>query len=96
MKLCRNRVRASTGVRTNIAGTEVTGPFGLLRTLGPAHLSLADNGITFATNGDRGLCIRLHDPVPAIEPLGRLRHPGLTVTVADVDALAAALAARAA
>ena len=48
---------------TNIAGTEVTGPFGLLRTLGPAHLSLADNGITFATNGDRGLCIRLHDPV---------------------------------
>ena len=81
---------------TNIAGTEVTGPFGLLRTLGPAHLSLADNGITFATNGDRGLCIRLHDPVPAIEPLGRLRHPGLTVTVADVDALAAALAARAA
>jgi hypothetical protein len=31
------------------------------------------------------------EPVPAIEPTGRLRHPGATVTVADPDALAAAL-----
>lgn len=76
----------------NVAETEVTGPYGLLKTLGPPHLSLADKGITFATNPDRGLCIRLHDPVPGIDPLGRLRHPGLTVTVADIDALAAALA----
>lgn len=77
----------------NVTGTEVTGPYALLKTLGPPHLSLADHGITFATNADRGLCARLRHPVPGIEPLGRLRHPGLTVTVADVDALAAALAA---
>ena len=52
---------------------------------GPPHLSLADRGITFATNRQRGLCIRLHRPHPAIDPLGLIRHPGVTVTVGDVD-----------
>ncbi len=75
----------------NVAGTEVTGPYSLLKTVGPAHLSLADRGITFATNAERGLCVRLHQPVPGIDPLGRLPHPALTVTVGDVEALAAAL-----
>jgi len=78
---------------TNITGTSVTGPYGLLRTAGPARLSLADRGLTFATNGERGLCLGFRDPVPGIEPTGRLRHPGLTVTVADVDGLARALGA---
>ncbi len=76
----------------NIAGTEVTGPYSVLKTVGPAHLSLADRGITFATNAERGLCVRLHEPVGGIDPLGRLRHPALTVTVADVEVLATALA----
>jgi hypothetical protein len=31
------------------------------------------------------------DPVSGMEPTGRLRHPNLTVTVADPDGLAAAL-----
>ena len=83
--------RLSTPV-ANVAGTEVTGPYGLLRTIGPAHLSLADRGLTFATNSRRGLCIRFREPVPGVVPTARLRHPGLTVTVADVDGLAAALA----
>jgi len=48
---------------TNIVGTVVTGPFGFLRTGGPARLSLADVGLTFATNGERGLCIRFAQPV---------------------------------
>jgi len=75
----------------NVAGTEVTGPYRTLKTIGPAHLSLADRGLTFSTNSRRGLCIRFAEPVPGIEPTGRLRHPALTVTVADVDGLAAAL-----
>jgi len=54
---------------------------------------VADRGLTFATNGERGLCIRFRDPVSGIEPTGHLRHPGLTVTVADVDALARVLGA---
>ncbi len=76
---------------TNITGTSVTGPYGFLRTAGPARLSLADRGLTFATNGEHGLCIGFRDPVPGIEPTGRLRHPALTVTVAAVDALARVL-----
>ena len=84
--------RLSTDV-ANVAGTEVTGPYRRLTTIGPAHLSLADRGLTFSSNGRRGLCIRFKEPVPGLEPTGRLRHPGLTVTVADVDGLASALAA---
>jgi len=81
----------STGV-ANVAGTEVSGPYRRYTTIGPAHLSLADRGLTFASNRRRGLCIKFHEPVRGIDPLGAVRHPGLTVTVADVDGLAAALA----
>lgn len=75
----------------NVAGTQVTGPYSTLKTMGPARLSAVDRGLTFASNGERGLCIRFHEAVPGIEPTGRLRHPGLTVTVEDVDGLATAL-----
>ena len=76
----------------NVAGTEVSGPYRLLTTIGPAHLSLSDRGLTFASNRRRGLCISFKEPVAGLEPTGRLRHPGLTVTVGDVDGLARALA----
>jgi hypothetical protein len=79
----------------NVDHTEVSGPFRLLATIGPAHLSLADRGLTFASNRRKGLCIKFKQPVPGLEPTGRLRHPGLTVTVADVDGLARALASAA-
>lgn len=75
----------------NVAGTERTGPFTRPKTAGPAHLSMADRGITFATNGEAGLCIRFHEPVTGIDPFRVIRHPGLTVTVADLDGLEAAL-----
>jgi hypothetical protein len=78
----------------NVLVTEVTGPYQLLKTVGPAHLSFTDRGLTMATNPDRGLCIRFREPVPGIEPTGRIRHPGLTVTVADCTGLAAAISRR--
>lgn len=71
----------------NVAGTEETGPYSWRKTVGPAHLSFADRGLTFASNPHRGLCIRFHEPVAGIEPTGRLRHPALTVTVSDVAGL---------
>ena len=71
----------------NVTGTERTGPYSVPKTAGPAHLSFADRGITFATNPDAGLCIRFLEPVTGIDPFRLLRHPGLTVTVADVDGL---------
>ena len=75
----------------NVASTQRTGPYGMIKTAGPAHLSLADRGLTFATNGDAGLCIGFGTPVPGIDPFGWLRHPALTVTVEDLDGLERAL-----
>lgn len=75
----------------NVAGTQLSGDYAFHRTAGPAHLSFADRGITFATNSRRGLCVSFVDPVAAMEPTGTLRHPGATMTVADPEALAAAL-----
>lgn len=83
--------RVTTGL-ANVAGAEITGPYAYLTTVGPAHLSFTDRGLTFATNGARGVCVRFREPVAGIEPTGRLRHPGLTLTVADCDGLRAALA----
>ena len=71
----------------NVASANTTGPYAYLKTAGPAHLSLSDHGLTFATNGRRGVCIQFRDPVPAIDPFGLIRHPNLTVTVADADGL---------
>ena len=48
-------------------------------------------GLTFATNGSQGLCIRFRRSVPGVAPTGLLRRPALTVTVDDVKGLARAL-----
>ncbi len=66
----------------NVAGAEITGPYSAWKAVGP-HLSLADRGLTFGTSTARGVCIRFHTPVTGLDPLGLLRHPGLTVTLAD-------------
>jgi hypothetical protein len=67
----------------NVTTAHRTGPYAYLKTAGPAHLSLADHGLTFATNGRRGVCLQFRDPVPALDPFGLIRHPNLTVTIAD-------------
>ena len=71
----------------NVVGCERSGPYSVSKTAGPARLSLADRGVTFATNSDAGLCIRFDEPVPAIDPFGKILHPGITVTVERVDDL---------
>lgn len=75
----------------NIVATEITGNFSWLKTAGPPHLSFSDRGVTFATNGDRAVCLRFATPVAAIDPTRTLRHPGATLTVAQPELLAAAL-----
>ena len=76
----------------NVASTTETGDFAFLKTAGPAHLSFSDRGVTFATNGDRAVCVTFREPVRVLDPTGRIRHPGATFTVADPDGLIAALA----
>ena len=79
---------------SNIARAEVTGPYAFLKTAGPPRLAVTDRGLTFASNGDRGVCLSFRSPVSGIERSGRIRHPELTVTVLDVDGLVDALSAR--
>ena len=75
----------------NIAGAELTGDFAWWTTAGPPHLSFTDRGVTFATNGRRAVCLRFHERVRGLDPTGRLRHPGATLTVQDPERLEAEL-----
>jgi hypothetical protein len=75
----------------NITGATVTGPYSFRKVAGPAHLSFSDGGATFATSTKRGVCLEFREPIPALAPLGLLRHSGLTLTVDDPDGLVAAV-----
>ena len=76
---------------TNVIGYEYSGPYAFHRTAGPARLSFADKGLTFATNHRSGVCLSFATPIRGIDPLGLIRHPGLTLTPADPDGFVAAL-----
>jgi hypothetical protein len=76
---------------SNIKDVTVTGPYRFFKTAGPARLAVTDRGLTFATNGQQGLRVNFHTPVHGLDPFGLISHPELTVTVADVDRLAALL-----
>ena len=83
--------RVSTPL-TNVIGASITGPYAFWKTAGPARLAITDRGLTFATNGDRGVLITFAHPVRGLDPLGLLQHPELTVTVSEPERLAALLA----
>ena len=76
----------------NITGTEVTGPYAFWKTAGPARLALTDRGLSFTPNGERGLLIHFAERVQGFDPFGLVRHPELTVGVAEPERLAEALA----
>jgi hypothetical protein len=76
---------------TNVKAVAITGPYHFIKTAGPARLAVTDRGLTFATNDRRGVLVRFRAYVRGLDPLGLIRHPELTVTVADVEGLAAAL-----
>jgi hypothetical protein len=70
----------------NITDVTQTGPYLAVKAIGP-RLALTDTGLTFGTSTTGGVCIRFKDPVPGIDPRGRMRHEELTVTVTDRDGL---------
>ena len=75
----------------NISKVAITGPYRFYRTAGPARLGITDGGLTFASNREQGVLLSFRERVPAIDPLRLIRHPELTVTVADVHGLVSAL-----
>lgn len=76
----------------NVEGFQLTGPYRWWRAIGPRG-SLADHGFTFGTSAHGGVCLCFADWVPRRWVRGG-RVESLTVTVDDVDGLAAALRAR--
>ncbi|BCI90010.1 hypothetical protein NIIDMKKI_52160 [Mycobacterium kansasii] len=56
---------------------------------GRPRLSMVDDGLTFGTNAHAGVCVHFEPPVHRV--LGLRDHSALTVTVADPEALVAAL-----
>ena len=74
----------------NISSMKESGPYTALRAIGP-HISLADQGLTFDSTTRGGVCMLFHRPVPGRETLGLVKHPGLTVTVANPGGLMAAI-----
>jgi hypothetical protein len=75
---------------SNVRTVSLTGPYHWYRAIGP-RLSLSDHGLTFGTTTTGGVCLQLRNPVPGIDPIGLIRHPNLTLTVADPQQFAAAM-----
>jgi len=79
----------------NVTSVGLTGPYSFWKTAGPARLAVTDRGLTFATNGERGVLISFAKPVWGLDRLGLIRHPALTVTVEDPERLMQVLGHRA-
>jgi hypothetical protein len=74
--------------RDNVDGAHITRNYRWWTAAG-ARASLKDDGLTFGTNAQAGVCIHFRDKVPS--PLRRKGHSALTVTVEDLDGLTEAL-----
>lgn len=74
----------------NIKSVEVSGPYAWAKVIGP-RLSMADHGLTFGTNAERGVCLQFHEPVRSV--VGPWKHPGLTLTVDEPHDFVTALGA---
>lgn len=91
------RLRATYGflqlrtVLDNVAGAHVTDGYRWYTAIG-ARVSFADDGLTFGTNRDRGVCVHFRERVPRV--IGFKSHPALTVTVGDCEGLVDALTTR--
>jgi hypothetical protein len=72
----------------NISGAHITRHYRWWTACG-VRMSRVDDGLTFGTNHDGGVCIHFEEKVPSA--LRRTGHSALTVTVADLDGLMAAL-----
>jgi hypothetical protein len=72
----------------NITGAHITRNYRWWTSFG-VRASRVDDGLTFGTNHDGGVCIHFAEKVPS--PLRRSGHSALTVTVADLEGLTNAL-----
>lgn len=81
--------RCRTSVK-NIRCVTRTGPFSAVKAIG-ARGSFADRGATFGTTTAGGVCVEFREPVKILDPSGIILHPGLTLTVSDLEGFEAAV-----
>ena len=74
--------------RANVDGAHVTRHYRWWTAVG-VRASFSDDGLTFGTNRDAGVCIHFKEKVPSL--MRRSGHSALTVTVRDLDGLVEAL-----
>jgi hypothetical protein len=92
--LTADRFRATFGFLrldtplANVAGGHITGSYRWYTAVG-ARLSFVDDGLTFGTNPERGVCVHFRAPVRRV--IGFRPHSAVTVTVADCDGLLEAI-----
>jgi hypothetical protein len=84
------RIKVKTTL-DNIEHTLVTGPHRWYTAVG-LRLSFADDGLTFGTNHQKGLCIAFVHKIPKV--IGFKDHSMLWVSVADPEGLAAVIGNR--
>ena len=72
----------------NIEGAHITRGYRWWAAIG-ARRSFVDDGLTFGTNRDAGVCVHFREKVPS--PLKRSGHSALTVTVEDLEGLTRSL-----
>lgn len=68
----------------NIDGAHITSDYRWWKAIGPRR-SFVDDGLTFGTNHNAGVCIHFREKVPSA--LRRQGHSALTVTVEDLKGL---------
>ena len=73
---------------TNVGDVHITRNYRWWTAFG-VRLSRVDDGLTFATNHDAGVCVHFVEKVPSA--MRRSGHSALTVTVANLEALTTAL-----
>lgn len=76
---------------SNVKDVRITRDYTAVKAIGPRG-SFADGGATFGTSTVGGVCICFRRKVAALTPAAV--HPALTVTVEDLEGLAAELRAR--
>lgn len=74
--------------RENIDAAHVTRNYRWWTALGPRR-SFVDDGLTFGTNKNAGVCVHFREKVPSL--LRRSGHSAITVTVLGVEELASIL-----
>ena len=72
----------------NVDGAHITRGYRWWTAVG-VRLSGVDDGLTFGTNRDAGVCVHFRDKVPS--RLRRRGYSALTVTVANLEGLVSAL-----